>query len=388
MSTSRRRFLQLSALAGGAAALGAGRVAVAGAPVVPRASRSLRILVLGGTGISGPYFVERALARGHDVTLFNRGTTNPGLFAEVEKLVGDRAGDLSALAAAIATGRRWDAVVDNSASIPAWVVRSTALLEDAADLYLFTSSGSAYADHSVVGLDEDAPLATMSDQEAAEVTRPEQIGANFGALKARCEAAARAAFPGRAIVVRPGLISGPGDSSDRFSYWPVRIHRGGEILAPGHPTDPVQLIDARDLAAFDLKLVEDRAVGVYNATGPASPLSIAELLYGIRATTAAELSFTWVPAEFLAEHGVEPWQHMTVWVPPVGEHAGFSTVSVARAKRAGLAWRPLAETAADTVTWWKQRDPALTASPRAGLAADREREVLAAWRARGGKRGG
>ena len=182
-------------------------------------------------------------------------------------------------------------------------------------------------------------------------------------------------------MVRPGLIVGPGDYSDRFTYWPVRIHRGGEVMAPGDPTDPVQFIDCRDLGEWYIRLVEDSAIGVYNGTGPVSTLSIAEMLYGIRATTSEAVSFTWVPADFLKEHEVEEWSEMTVWLPPAGEDAGISSVSVARAVAAGLTFRPLANTALDTVDYWNSLPEDRRAKPRAGLDPDKEKKVLTAWHA-------
>ncbi|MCU0304309.1 MAG: twin-arginine translocation signal domain-containing protein [Thermoanaerobaculales bacterium] len=378
MTSNRREFIQLAALAAGAAG-----IAGAAPTTTDRAARPLKILVLGGTGLIGPPMVERAIARGHEVTLFNRGKTNAELFPGIEKLIGDRAGDLSALADQVAAGRRWDAVVDNPVSVPRWVAALADLLTDAADLYLYTSSMSVYADTSVPGADEDAPVGTISaEAEAAVASHADITGETFGPLKARCEAEARRAFLDRTIVVRPGLIVGPGDRSDRFTYWPVRVARGGEVLAPGSPDDPVQFVDCRDLGEWYVRLVEDRAVGTYNGVGPRSPMTIGGLLHGLRATLDNEISFTWVPAEFLATHGVEPWSDLPVWVPPAGEYAGFASASIRRALAAGLAFRPLAETARATLEYWESLPAERRAEPRAGLSAQREREVLAAWHAR------
>ena len=379
MPTNRREFIQLSALAGAA---GIAPIASGQDTGVGPAETKLKILVLGGTGLIGPPMVKCALARGHEVTLFNRGKTNTQLFPELEKIRGDRNDDISALEAVVATGRSWDVVIDNTASIPRWVEESAQLLKDNAGLYLYTSSISAYADHTTPNADETAPVGTISDEEAAEVkTNGDITGENYGPLKARCEKAAQNAFPGHCIVVRPGLIVGPGDYSDRFTYWPVRIHRGGEVMAPGNPTDPVQFIDCRDLGEWYIRLVENKAVGVYNGTGPASAMSVSEMLYGIRATTADPVSFTWVPADFLKEHEVEEWMHMTVWVPPEGEYAGFSSSSIQRALDAGLTFRPLAVTAVDTVVYWNSLSEERRAKPRAGLDSKKEKEVLAAWHA-------
>jgi 2'-hydroxyisoflavone reductase len=381
MPTSRRAFLQTSSAVFGALGLGVPAQTLAGEPAAAKVAKSekpLRLLVLGGTGLIGPHLVRHAIARGHQVTIFNRGKTNTHLFPEIEKLKGDRAGDLKSL-----EGREWDAVIDNSASLPQWVRDSAGLLEGQADLYLFTSSISAYSDHSIVGLDEDGPVGKIDPEVAAQVTEVSQInGMNYGPLKVLCEQAAREAFGEKSIVVRPGLIVGPGDYSDRFTYWPVRIDRGGEVMAPGDPTDPVQFIDVRDLAEWYVHLVEKGLTGTYNATGPGSPLSIAEMLYGIRAVTSADVSFTWVDADFLAAHEVAPWAHMTVWVPPRGGYEGFATVSCARAMAAGLSYRPLAATARDTLDWWYELPEDRRAEPKAGLPAEKEAEVLAAWHAR------
>lgn len=332
----------------------------------------LRILILGGTGFIGPCQVDYALRRGHRVTLFNRGRTNPGLFPEVEKLEGDRNGDLEAL-----RGREWDVVIDNPASLPRWVRTAAQLLKDSARSYVFVSSLSVYSDNSIVGMDESGPVGTLDDPETEEIT-----GETYGPLKVLCEKEAENAFPGRALIIRPGLIVGPGDRSDRFTYWPVRIDEGGEVLAPGDPQDPVQIIDARDLGEWMIRMVEQQVSGVFNATGPSSRLSMAEMLYGIRAVTPSPVSFTWVPAGFLAEQGVQPWSHMPVWVPPQGGMEGFSTVNCAKALARGLTFRPLAETATDTLNWFKATAGDRRTSMRAGLPREREAEVLARWHAR------
>lgn len=378
MTTSRREFVQLTAAAGGALGLGLSGGAREARPAAPRAKESLRILILGGTGFTGPHQIEYALSRGHRLTTFNRGrtesTTHAEIFDRVEQLTGDRDDDLGALE----TGE-WDAVIDNSASIPRWVRQTTELLKGRVETYLFTSSLSVHADFSVEGITEEHAVATIDDPTVEEIT-----GATYGALKALCEEEARRAFPDGAIIVRPHLIVGPGDRSDRWTYWPVRIDRGGEVMAPGRPTDPTQYIDARDLAEFDIHLVEQRAVGTYSAVGPFSPLTMAELLYGMRAVVSNEISFTWVDADFLAEHEIAPWRDMTAWIPPLGEMAGFASIDNHRAVAAGLRYRPLAVTAKDTLEWWKTLPEERRANPRAGLAADREREVLAAWHARQG----
>ena len=372
MPTTRREFLQLSAAASGALCLGTLDRALAQGPAVPSVEVPLRILILGGTGFIGPHQVRYALARGHTVSLFNRGRTNPHLFPEVEKLRGDRDGDLEAL-----KGREWDAVIDNSASIPRWVRDSAQLLKDALGQYLYISTLSVYQGFAEPGMDETAPVRTIDDPTIEEVT-----GRTYGALKALCEQEAERAFPGRATIVRPGLIVGPGDPTDRWTYWPVRIDRGGEVLAPGDPTDLVRYIDARDLGEWCIRMLEQREPGVYNAVGPRSHLSIAEMLYAIRAITSVAVSFTWVNADFLAEHDVRPWSQMPAWLPPREGNEGYGSISRARAIEKGLTFRPLAVTAVDTLGWWKSVPAERRSQPRAGLSAEREAEVLAAWYAR------
>jgi 2'-hydroxyisoflavone reductase len=324
----------------------------------------MRILILGGTGFIGPHEVRYAQSRGHTLTLFNRGQTNSHLFPGVEKLRGDRNDDLSAL-----EGREWDAVIDNAASIPRWVRQSAQLLQDAAQQYLFVSTISVYSDNSIVNMDESGPLATIEDETVEQVT-----GETYGPLKALCEQEARNAFGDRATIVRPGLIVGPGDPTDRFTYWPVRVDRGGDVLAPGDPTDPVQVVDARDLTQWMVRTLEETHRGTFNATGPASPLSIAEALYGIRAVTTANVSFKWADAQFLAEHEVRPWRDMPLWIPPTDGMQGFSRVNCQKAIEAGLTFRPLADTALDTLEWYKGEEGGREL--RWGISAEREREVL------------
>ncbi|MCG6949320.1 MAG: NAD-dependent epimerase/dehydratase family protein [Acidobacteria bacterium] len=384
MTTSRRDFVQLSIMAGGAASLGVTARASTGPSTVEKASKKLKILVLGGTGLIGPPMVDYAIARGHEVTLFNRGKTNTHLFPELEKLRGDRADDLSAVEDQVEAGRRWDAVIDNTASIPRWVTASAGLLAEAADYYLYTSSISAYADSSIPNQDETAPVGRISPEDEAKVLTTKDItGENYGPLKARCEAEARKAFSNeRSCIVRPGLIVGPGDYSDRFTYWPVRVYKGGEVMAPGNPDDPVQFIDARDLGEWNIRLVENGTTGIFNGVGPRSPMSIAGMLYGIRATVDNDISFTWVDADFLEEHEVQPWMHMTVWVPPVGEYAGFAASNIDRAIEAGLTFRPLADTAVATMKYWNSLDEEKRSKPRAGCPAELEEKVLKAWHSR------
>jgi 2'-hydroxyisoflavone reductase len=337
----------------------------------PRRSSSLKILFIGGTGFIGPHMVRAAMARGHVPTLFNRGKTHPGLFPEVEKLVGDRDGGLDVL-----KGRSWDAVIDTSGYVPRVVRASAQMLRDAAKTYLFISTGDVYKDFSTEHMDEDAPLAVLEDPKSEDSRK------YYGPLKVLCEREVRSAFPNGSIVVRPGWIVGPGDNLNLFTYWPVRIDRGGEVLAPGSPTDPVQIIDARDMAEWIVRMLEAETRGTFNAFGPAADLSIAEFLYGIRAITSRPVSFTWVSTDFLLGQKVRPWGDIPIWYPPIGDHKGNGLISPKRAIAAGLTYRPLAETARDTLEWFKSSGENWETSPRRrGLTAAREAELLAAWKA-------
>lgn len=323
----------------------------------------MRILVLGGTLFVGRHLVEAALARGHDVTLFNRGRTNPELFPEVEKLVGDRdAGDLSALG-----GRRFDAVVDTSARLPRWVRDSCGLLADSVDHYTFVSSCSVYADTSEPGTDERAPVHTLEDETIEDITTAE----TYGALKVLCEHAAEEAMLGRTLAIRAGLIVGPYDASGRFTYWVHRISRGGDVLAPKPRAQPVQFVHGRDLADWILAMAEGRETGVFNATGPETPLTMEDLLEAIRAETEPSARLVWVDEEVLVENGVEAWSDLPLWLAPGTnpESANFLAVDVSKAVAEGLRFRPLADTIRDTLEH-------AGLSPEAGLDPVRERELL------------
>jgi 2'-hydroxyisoflavone reductase len=343
---------------------------------VKKAEKPLRILILGGTAFLGPAEVEYAEARGHTLTLFNRGRTNPHLFPSVEKLVGDRATpDYSAL-----EGREWDAVIDNSANVASWVQDATAVLKDKAKSYLFVSSISAHKDNSILGQTEEGPVFTKEEYDEV-IASETDFGAAFGPNKAQAERDTLEAFGDGGIVVRPGLIVGRGDRSDRFTYWPVRIHRGGEVMAPGDGTDWAQIIDVRDLGQFLVHLVEEEAKGTFVATGPEAPLTMAGMLYGIRATTSSHVTFTWVDSEFLQEHEVGGWMEMPVWVHPSEEMRGFSSYDCSKAIHAGLTFRPLADTALDTLKWWEAK-PEDEKELRTGIDPEKEARVLAAWHAR------
>lgn len=377
--STRRDFLKVSALAGGALGLGVTPGSLSATPLVtttrtmqPNPSRKLKILILGGTGFIGPHMVRYALDRGHEITLFNRGRSNTDLFPDLENLIGDRNGDLESL-----SGRRWDICMDNNASNIEWVKYSTEFLKDAVPLYFYVSSRSAYSDLSSIPMHAGAPTFTY---ETAGV-EPGAERLPYGLQKALCERQVQGVFPGTSTVFRPGLIIGPGDRTDRFTYWPVRINRGGEVLAPGDPSDPIQIIDVRDLTEWMVRMAENGTTGVYNGVGPAIPRPIEQLLYGIRAVTTAETTFTWVPADFLAEHEVRPYSHMPVWMPPRPGREGFARFDLTPEVEAGLTYRPLAVTAKETLDYHFSRPADLQDPLRAGLPAEREVEVLAAWHA-------
>ncbi|MEO8440428.1 MAG: NAD-dependent epimerase/dehydratase family protein [Spartobacteria bacterium] len=348
---------------------------------VGKAAKPLKILILGGTGFTGPYQVKYALARGHTVTVFNRGKTHPGELPEgVEQLIGDRNGLLDAL-----KGRKWDVAIDNPAMLPKWVRDAAEILQGNVDRYIFISTISVYGDNSKPGMDESAPLAKYEGADAMKETRDTVIASKFalyGPLKALSEKEAEKWFPGKALIIRPGLIVGPGDETDRFSYWPVRIERGGEVLAPGNKSDPVQFIDARDLAEWTIRMAEQGTTGTFNATGPAQPLTIGGMLEGIKDALGSDAKFTWVPADFLEKENVAPWSDMPVWVPPSGEEGGLGAVSIKRALEKGLTFRPLAVTARNTVGLFKGLPKERREKLKAGITPEREAEVLADWHAK------
>lgn len=383
MELNRRHLLQLGGLAG-LAALAPSTLASASAstPAAAAPGRQLKILILGGTGFTGPHQVRYALSRGHQVTVFNRGRREIEWPGEVEELTGDRdTGNLESL-----KGREWDVCIDNPTSVPFWVRDAADVLAGKVGQYLFISTISVYASNATPGADEDAAVHVYEGKDAMAETR-DSLRANmalYGPLKAACEAEARKRFGKQTTIIRPGLIVGPGDETDRFSYWPLRVRKGGEVLAPSaHGADPVQFIDARDLAEWTLRMTEQGAIGDYNATGPDHEQTVAGLLYGLRALTTSGARFTFVPAEFLAEQQVSPWGDLPVWVPGQGETAGFSRVSNARALAKGLTFRPLATTGADTLAWFDSQPEERRATVRAGISAEREAAALAAWKARG-----
>lgn len=324
----------------------------------------LKLLIIGGTRFLGRHLVESVLASGHELTLFNRGRNNPDLFPDVEKLRGDRGGDLSAL-----RGRNWDAVIDTCGYVPRLVRASAQVLADTTGHYTFISSISVYADFNKPGMDENAPLGTLQDESVEEIT-----DMTYGPLKALCEKAAEEAMPGRVLAVRPGYIVGPHDPTDRFTYWPRRVAQGDEMVAPGRPDSPVQFIDVRDLAEWIVRMVENKQVGVYNATGPDYTLTMQQLLETCKSVSGSNARFIWVSEEFLAEHKVE----LPIWVPD--SEIGGATINCEKAIAAGLKFRPLANTIQATLSWDATRPPNL--ERHADLKPGQEAQLLKAWRSR------
>jgi len=378
VSPTRREFLRT------AGAVGAG-VAVAGAAAcrpegeAGRASAPSpkRILILGGTGFIGPHMVRYAAERGHEVSIFTRGRSDAEVPASVEQLVGDRNDDHTAL-----EGRSWDVVLDNNAQDYRWVRTSTRLLREVADQYVFVSSISAYdlqgfgwenADRLLmepaVGIDHAliAPPPGWSDGDDAP----------YGLMKALSEDIVREAFPGRATVVRPGLIVGPGDLTDRFTYWPVRLDEGGEVLAPGDPLHAIQIIDQRDLTEWIVRLAEEGTTGDFNGVGPGYRLNMGQMLAEIGTVASMPFELTWIPESFLEAHGLRPWSDLPAWIP--GDPLMF--VSYREAVDAGLTYRSIAETTRATLEWDKGRPAEERENRRFGMSRAREREVLEAWHA-------
>jgi 2'-hydroxyisoflavone reductase len=366
MSNSRRDLIRLSALAASALAMPA--LADTGSP------KPIRLLILDGTGFIGPHQVRYALARGHHVTIFNRGRQQEAWPGPVEELLGDRNGDLKAL-----EGRDWDVCIDNPTTLPVWVRDAARVLKGHVGQYVFISTISVYAANDKP-TDETAPLvAYKGDDPMAETI--ESLRANpklYGPLKALCETEARTQYGEAATtIIRPSLIVGPGDETDRFTYWPVRLARGGEILAPGDGSDPVQFIDVRDLAEWSIRVAEQRTIGVFNASGPAASITMHEMLAGIAQGIHVDPKIVWAPTSFLKANQVSAWRDMPVWIPGQNETFGFHRRDISRAIAEGLTYRPLLLTAADTLAWFLTLPAERQAKLRAGLTAEREAALLA-----------
>lgn len=337
----------------------------------------MNFLILGGTSFVGRHLVDAARERDHEVTVFNRGHTNPGLWVDVEELRGDRDGDLGAL-----KGHRWDAVVDTSGYVPRIVRASAELLRNAVQHYTFISSVSVYADFRR-GPDETGAVEQLAD------TGSEDVEQHYGALKAACEYTVEEVFPDAALIIRPGLIVGPWDPTGRFTYWPSRIARGGDVLVPEPRSLRLQFIDARDLADWVVRMAEQRATGRYNATGPVARPTLEELLEMCRRVANPAARLQWVATEFLTERDVEQWQELPLWI--VGsEHAGIMDVDISKAVKAQLTFRPTEVTVRDTLVWsrahpeWPEPEKHDFERPPAGLSPEREAVLLTEWNQRAG----
>ena len=373
--TTRRELLQLSALASAAAVL----------PKVaddeqPKAQKSLRILILGGTGFTGPHQDRYALARGHKITLFNRGRRPKEWPAEVEELTGDRdTGDLSAL-----KGRKWDVCIDNPTSVPFWVRDAGKILKGNIKHYLFISTLSVYADNRTANADESAATAKYEGKDAYAESM-DNVRANmnlYGPLKAASEREVVKWFGPEHSIIRPGFIVGPDDPNDRLTYWVQRMARGGEMLLPGDGRDPLQYIDPRDLAEWTIRLAENRSFGTFNATGPNYSLDSNAFFYGLRAVTTAGASFQWVDDAFIEKNELSPGGDLPIWIPRDADSVGFATRDVRKAVAAGLTFRPLAQTAADTLAYFQSLPAERKQQLRAGIKPEREQELLKQWAAR------
>jgi 2'-hydroxyisoflavone reductase len=363
MPTTRRQFLNSTAAVMGALGLTGTRTLTA-----TTGGSSKKLLILGGSGFIGPHMVQTALDRGHEVTIFNRGKTNTDLFPDIEKLKGDRDGDLESL-----KGRDWDAVIDNTGYVPRHVRDSADLLKGHVGRYLFTSTGSVYG-FTQSPIDEDSPK--------QEITHPdsEDVNQHYGQLKVLCEQAVGERYGDAATIVRPHIVAGPGDTTDRYTYWPARIDQGGEVIVPGSPADPVQYIDVRDLSEFCLHLVETDTPGTFNGAGPAySQLSMQELIFAIRGVTATDVRFTWIDGGFLAGLEGDPVR-FPLYIPPDSPMGGWAMISIARSVASGLTLRPLAVTAHDTLEWFREQSQ--ERRDRIQFNLERNAGILKAWHER------
>ncbi len=366
MTGNRREFLK-AGMAGGAA-IAAGLPAASLAGTGRKAGKPLAILILGGTGFIGPHMVHEMLRRGHTVSLFNRGRTNNTLFPDLETIKGDRAGDLEGIA-----NREWDGVVDNSGYMPQYVQNSARTLSANIGHYVFISSISAYAGFAQAS-DEDSPLAQMADEDAQTFSWE-----FYGALKARCEKrAAEEIGDDRLTVLRPTFICGPGDHTDRFTYWPARTSKGGEMLWPGSPQHEIQIIDVRDLANFVVNCLEQKIAGTFNTVTPVSSYTMGNLLEDSQAVTATMVDPVWVDDAFVARS--DAGGALPIWHPATGENAHVSSVSGERARAAGLGNRPIRETIRDLMTWWDTLPEERITNARFAMTAEREAELIAAWK--------
>lgn len=370
MNNDRRRFLKTSLLGGVAVAAGCTPEAATEQQQAPQPITPLKILVLGGTGFIGPHMVREALRRGHEVSLFNRGRTNNELFPDLELFKGDRNNGLQSL-----EGGKWDVVVDNSGYVPRQVEDSARLLSAVVSHYLYVSTISVYA-VSPAPITESSPLETMEDETVEEVT-----GETYGPMKALCEQRVLAEVgAARTTILRPTYICGPGDRTDRYTYWPVRTSRGGEMLWPGSPEDDIQIIDVRDFANFTVDCLEAKTPGIFNTVTPLQSFKMGDLMEDSLAVTDSDMTPVWVDKEFIAENEVADGGGLPIWESPDGEYAPLSLVDGSPAVAAGLRNRPTRETARDTLSWWKTLPADRSENLRAGLSEDKEADLLRSWK--------
>ncbi len=379
MSMNRRSFVKRAGLGlAGISAVSAGafnpETALADFTQL-RSDRRLKILILGGTAFLGPAIVRHARSLGHELTLFTRGRTNANLFPDIEMLVGDRDGDLKAL-----KDRTWDVCIDTSGYVPRLVTDSARLLADNVGQYIFISTISVFADFTQKGLNELSAVGVMEDETDEKIT-----GLTYGPLKALCEQTAEREMRGRATVIRPGLIVGPMDRSDRFTYWPVRIAQGGEVLTPEGPDIVTQIIDVDDLAMFIVRCAEHNITGTFNATSPAEELVMGEIFETCAKVSGSDATFTYVSPDFMEEHEIAAWSDMPVYVPLEGSDAGHPYIDVTKALRQGLTFRPISETIRNTLDWWATVSVERKEKPmRSGLTTEKERELLTDWHQKNG----
>lgn len=340
----------------------------------------MKILIIGGTKFLGHHLVAAALERNHEVTLFNRGKYSNENFENVEQIRGDRNSDLDKL-----KNRNWDALIDTCGYLPQTVKLSAEFLKGAVNQYVFISSGSVYSDVRKPNYDENTPTAQLTNEQKKEVEKIDPqgeltgpiLGEYYGALKALCEEAAANAMPGRVLNVRAGMIVGAFDRTDRFGYWVMRVSKGGQVLAPGTPENPVQLIDARDLSEWIIKMIENGENGIYNATGKPFELTFGKMLGEMKNVSGSDAEFVWASEEFLKEENVAPWSEMPFYLSESDDEIkNFLTMNVDKALSKGLSFRPLSDTIREAFDWRKTVDEKL----KAGISADREKELLQKWR--------
>ena len=339
----------------------------------------MKLLIVGGTRFLGRHLVRAALARDHEITLFNRGSHASETSSAVETILGDRHVEISKL-----KGRRWDAVVDTCGMLPRAVKAAAEVLSESVDRYVFISTQNVYADVSVPGVDEGSRLTTLTSEQldqanAMDTSGDPSYGAMYGGLKALCERAAEEVMPGRVLIIRPGLIVGPYDYTDRFTYWVARVARDGEVLAPGRPERYVQFIDVRDLAEWAVEMVDRKEIGIYNANGPTETITMQAVLEKSRFVSGSNASFTWVSEDFLLRENVSAWSEMPLWLPEqAAPHLkGFMFINCDKAAAAGLTFRPLRDTLGDTLSWY--RTIRANEKLKAGIDAEKEQELLRKW---------